>query len=181
MDLEEVAKNILAKIGKFNVREKKPLMTLEGQEKSDGVVEFVEAAYAATSLLCMIWPYGGKERVRANHILFFDKLILSVFSMDENFDSLLSTDMDLSKFILTNLQKVKVVVKKTGKTVHNPHFLKTVWEHETVNMIHQSCYSVVSTYICISIHFFVFLYIFLCLHTYICVLKRIYEHLNIYS
>jgi len=160
-------------IGKFNLRDKSVTLTLEEVPFSDANTAFCTASYKAVLFLCMVWPYGGKQKLtvirksvpdsRNKDPLFVDKLLLSVFNMCEEFSIEILNDSDLQEFILNSFAKVKKVVVKRNKTTAKPHFLKTVWEKDLLGLIQWTCYQTVSehVYMCsLSKYVFFCLYVF---------------------
>lgn len=160
-------------IGKFNLREKMVHLTLDGVPDTAANTAFCTASYKAVLFLCMVWPYGGKQKLtvirktvpqRGNKDpLFVDKLLLSVFNMYEEFSIEILDDSKLQGFILDLFSKVKKVVVKRNKTTEKPHFLKTVWEKELLGLIQWTCYQTVSEHVYM---YSLQKYVFFCLYVF---------------
>jgi hypothetical protein len=149
---DEVSTFIDPFIGKFNLRENNVNLTLEGFVESDATKAFCKAAYKSTTLLCMIWPYGGKQKLsvarKEKDPLYVDKLLLSIFHTCPEYTEAIGDDVHLREFILNCFAKVKkMVVKRQKTTQKSPHFLKTVWERDLLTVLHWTCFSTVTLHV----------------------------------
>jgi hypothetical protein len=137
-------------IGSFDIRDNTVHLIVEGiKEDCVGVKDFVKAAYAGMLFCGMVWPYGGRENYKfvkfGQKNFFFDQLLLSAFNLVPEFKEALCLETDLGTIVLNAFQKVKKVIKKTKLTTKTaPHFLKTCYENELVNLIQTKCYETVT-------------------------------------
>ena len=149
---EAVSKYVDPFIGKFNLRENNVRLTLDGFQDCTASKLFCNAAYKAVLFLCLVWPYGGKQKLsvarKMTEPLFVDKLLLSVFHCCPECSDILSEDLHFSNFILNAFSLVKKVVKSRNEaTQKSPHFLKTVWERDLLSYLHHTCFSTVRVHI----------------------------------
>ena len=139
--------------GNFNIRENMPVLILDfaegtGNTNPDtllGVKEFCIAAYTGTMFLSMFYPYGGKEKLKlkTGEPCFFDKLLLSVFCMHTDFESVVVEHKDVAEACLAAFRKIKVYIVKKKALVKNVHYLKQLWEKHAILHIQAACYGVV--------------------------------------
>ena len=148
----EVSLMIDPYIGRFNLRENVVHLKLSELEESVATHAFCIAAYKATLFLCLIWPYGGKQRIscvrNAKDPLWMDMLLLSVFSMSAEFAGIIVEDSNLREFILTLFSKVKKFVKsRKESTKSSIYFLKTVLEKDMLTHVQWMCFNTVIVFL----------------------------------
>ena len=172
---EAVSNYIDPFIGKFNLRENNVRLTLDGFQDTAAAKVFCNAAYKAVLFLCLVWPYGGKQKLsvarKMTEPLFVDKLLLSVFHCCPEFSDFFSENLFMTDFILNAFSKVKKVVYSRNETTQkSPHFLKTMWERDLVTYLHLTCFSTVRVHVYLyKFIIYVFFLKKMCFNTYICV------------
>ena len=139
-------------IGKFNLRENTVRLQLSGIQESVATLAFCTAAYKATLFLCLVMPYGGKQKIsclrNSKNPLWMDMLLLSAFTMTPEFAEIILEDSKLREFILPLFSKVVKLVRSRKETTKSSiYFLKTVFERDMLNVVQWTCFNTVIVFL----------------------------------